>query len=100
MPEREGPGCRCGHGKLEADDARGVVEEGLAREQRLLALGEGDVCSQGGDGRGVGGAKGSAQGKGRGEGNRGVGEVEGGAHDEGGPDHKANREGGNGRPSA
>ena len=44
-------------GELERHDARCVVEQGLARKQRLLSIGELDVFAHGGNGGGVGGAE-------------------------------------------
>ena len=53
--ERSRNGCR--DGELERHDARCVVEQGFARKQRLLAIGELDVFAHGGNGGGVGGAE-------------------------------------------
>ena len=49
------------NGEFERHNARCVVEQSLARKQRLLAIGELDVFAHGGNGGGVGGAERGAQ---------------------------------------
>ena len=94
--QRERARCRSGYRKLERNDTRSVIDERLARQQRLLPLAQPDILRKRHDRHSVGRSESRSQRESRCQGNGRLNPVQDEAHHEHGEQHEAHGQRDNG----